>query len=81
MPSTSTRNAATRRSPPRRQEKQGEEFADPLAWLGQVLGEDVTEARLSSRLTDSAACLVGDAYSMSPQLEKLYRASGQPVPP
>ena len=42
--------------------------------------EDVTEARLSSRLTDSAACLVGDAYSMSPQLEKLYRASGQPVP-
>ena len=57
-------------------EKQGEEFADLLAWLGQVLGEDVTEARLSSRLTDSAACLVGDAYSMSPQLEKLYRASG-----
>lgn len=62
------------------QEKQGEEFAGLLAWLGQVLGEDITEARLSSRLTDSAACLVGDAYSMSPQLEKLYRASGQPVP-
>lgn len=60
--------------------KQGEEFAGLLAWLGQTLGDDVTEARLSARLTDSAACLVGDAYSMSPQLEKLYRASGQPVP-
>ena len=23
---------------------------------------------------------MGDAFSMSPQLEKLYRASGQPVP-
>ncbi len=61
-------------------EKQGEEFGDLLAWLGQTLGDDITEARLSTRLTDSAACLVGDAYSMSPQLEKLYRASGQPVP-
>ncbi|GED98100.1 molecular chaperone HtpG [Gordonia crocea] len=61
-------------------EKRGEEFAGLLSWLGGVLGDDVTEARLSTRLTDSAACLVGDAYSMSPQLEKLYRASGQPVP-
>ena len=60
--------------------KQTEEFASLLAWLGQTLGEDITEARLSNRLTDSAACLVGDAYSMSPQLEKLYRASGQPGP-
>lgn len=61
-------------------EKQSEEFKDLLAWLGEVLDEDITEARLSSRLTDSAACLVGDTYSMSPQLEKLYRASGQVVP-
>ncbi|QKT07423.1 molecular chaperone HtpG [Gordonia sp. X0973] len=61
-------------------EKQGEEFAGLLEWLGTSLDADITEARLSSRLTDSAACLVGDAHSMSPQLEKLYRASGQPVP-
>ncbi|MFT4199139.1 molecular chaperone HtpG [Gordonia sp. (in: high G+C Gram-positive bacteria)] len=61
-------------------EKKSAEYADLLAWLGQTLGEDITEARLSGRLTDSAACLVGDEYSMSPQLEKLYRASGQPVP-
>ncbi|MFT3900154.1 MAG: molecular chaperone HtpG [Gordonia sp. (in: high G+C Gram-positive bacteria)] len=60
--------------------KQSAEYADLLSWLGEVLGEDITEARLSSRLTDSAACLVGDEFSMSPQLEKLYRASGQPVP-
>ncbi|MEZ5211745.1 molecular chaperone HtpG [Gordonia sp. (in: high G+C Gram-positive bacteria)] len=56
------------------------EFAGLLTWLTGVLDDDVSETRLSKRLTDSAACLVGDAFAMSPQLEKLYRASGQPVP-
>ncbi|AZG44640.1 molecular chaperone HtpG [Gordonia insulae] len=61
-------------------EKQAESFAGLLGWLGETLSDDVSEARLSSRLTESAACLVGDTFSMSPQLEKLYRASGQELP-
>ncbi|ALG84951.1 molecular chaperone HtpG [Gordonia phthalatica] len=60
--------------------KQQEQFAPLLTWMGETLTDEVTEVRLSSRLTESAACLVGDAFSMTPQLEKLYRASGQPVP-
>ena len=56
------------------------EYGDLLTWLGEALSDDVTEARISHRLTESAACLVGDTFSMSPQLEKLYRASGQDVP-
>ncbi|GAA3967140.1 molecular chaperone HtpG [Gordonia caeni] len=56
------------------------EFAGLLEWLTGVLDQDVSATRLSKRLTDSAACLVGDTFSMSPQLEKLYRASGQEVP-
>ncbi|MGI6796900.1 molecular chaperone HtpG [Gordonia sihwensis] len=60
--------------------KRDEEFAPLLSWLAETLADDVSEARLSSRLTESAACLVGDTFSMTPQLEKLYRASGQPVP-
>ncbi|MGC4932158.1 molecular chaperone HtpG [Gordonia sp. DT30] len=56
------------------------EFEGLLSWLGETLSDDITEARLSKRLTESAACLVGDDFSMSPQLEKLYRASGQEVP-
>lgn len=56
------------------------EFADLMAWLTEVLEADVSQTRLTKRLTDSAACLVGDTFSMSPQLEKLYRASGQQVP-
>ncbi|WLP90661.1 molecular chaperone HtpG [Gordonia sp. NB41Y] len=59
---------------------QAEEFEGLLGWLGEALGDDITEARLSKRLTESAACLVGDDFSMSPQLEKLYRASGQELP-
>ena len=66
----------------RKAEKQQREegFADFLSWLGEALSDDISEARLSSRLTESAACLVGDTYSMSPQLEKLFRASGQELP-
>jgi molecular chaperone HtpG len=44
------------------------------------LEADVKEVRLSSRLTTSAACLVGDAYDVSPTLEKMYRAMGQDMP-
>ena len=36
--------------------------------------------RLSSRLTDSAACLVGDQGDLTPQMEQLMRAMGQEVP-
>ncbi|AZZ82487.1 molecular chaperone HtpG [Gordonia sp. CNJ-863] len=55
-------------------------YADLLSWLTTTLSDDVSETRLSSRLTESPACLVGDTFSMSPQLEKLYRASGQQFP-
>ncbi|MGB3301100.1 MAG: molecular chaperone HtpG [Gordonia sp. (in: high G+C Gram-positive bacteria)] len=60
--------------------KRDEEFAPLLSWMGETLTDEVTEVRLTNRLTESAACLVGDDFSMTPQLEKLYRASGQEVP-
>ncbi len=58
--------------------KQG--FAELLTWMGTVLAEDVKEVRLSHRLTDSAACLVGEAGDLTPTLEKMYRAMGQEPP-
>ncbi|KAF0967195.1 MULTISPECIES: molecular chaperone HtpG [Gordonia] len=61
-------------------EEQNKAYADLLSWLTTTLSDDVSETRLSSRLTESPACLVGDTFSMSPQLEKLYRASGQQFP-
>ncbi|MCX5045110.1 molecular chaperone HtpG [Aldersonia sp. NBC_00410] len=61
-------------------EEQEKDFADLLGWLTETLSDDVKQVRLSSRLTDSPACLVGEAYDITPQLERMYRASGQTVP-
>ncbi|MFE2106879.1 molecular chaperone HtpG [Kitasatospora sp. NPDC059463] len=61
--------------------KREQEFAALLPWLTQALSGQVKEVRLSSRLTTSAACVVGDAQDMTPTLEKMYRAMGQEVPP
>lgn len=55
-------------------------FADLLTWMGTALADDVKEVRLSHRLTDSAACLVGDPGDLTPTLEKMYRAMGQEPP-
>lgn len=61
-------------------EEQQKEFADLLTWLKETLSEHVKEVRLSTRLTDSPACLITDAFGMTPALARLYQASGQDVP-
>ncbi|MGW2126369.1 molecular chaperone HtpG [Streptomyces sp. NPDC001758] len=61
-------------------EKQAEAYAGLLGWMGERLGEDVKEVRLSTRLTKSPACLVADADDLTPALENMYRAMGQEVP-
>ncbi|MDP7724076.1 molecular chaperone HtpG [Mycobacterium sp. TY814] len=61
-------------------EEQQKEFADLLTWLKETLSDHVKEVRLSSRLTDSPACLITDAFGMTPALARLYQASGQDVP-
>ncbi len=61
-------------------EEQAKEFADLLTWLKETLGDHVKEVRLSTRLTESPACLITDAFGITPALARLYRASGQDVP-
>ncbi|MEU8263253.1 molecular chaperone HtpG [Micromonospora sp. NPDC048999] len=61
-------------------EAEREEYADLLTWMSGALADSVKEVRLSSRLTTSPACVVGDAHDMTPTLEKMYRAMGQEVP-
>ncbi len=58
-----------------------EEFGPLLTWLTTTLGEDVKEVRLSTRLTASPACIVGDTHDMTPTLERMYRSMGQELPP
>lgn len=61
-------------------EEQEKEFADLLAWLKETLSEHVKDVRLSTRLTESPACLITDAFGITPTLARLYRATGQDVP-
>jgi len=56
------------------------DFADLMTWMTTTLAENVKEVRLSSRLTTSPACIVGDSHDITPTLEKMYRAMGQEVP-
>jgi molecular chaperone HtpG len=56
------------------------DFADLLTWLQETLEEHVKEVRLSTRLTSSPACLITDTFGITPQLARMYRASGQEVP-
>ena len=61
--------------------EQDKEFEGLLGWLKSSLDEQVKEVRLSSRLTTSPACIVGDTYDLTPTLEKMYRSMGQALPP
>jgi molecular chaperone HtpG len=61
-------------------EKAQEQYQDLLERVKKALGDEVGEVRLSSRLTDSPACLVVDENAMSAHLERLLREAGQTVP-
>jgi molecular chaperone HtpG len=61
-------------------EEQDKDFADLLTWLKETLSDHVKEVRLSTRLTESPACLITDTFGMTPALARMYRASGQVVP-
>ena len=54
-----------------------EAHASLLESLQAKLDEHIKEIRFSSRLTESAVCLVGGDNDMSPGLERLMRQSGQ----
>jgi molecular chaperone HtpG len=61
-------------------EEQVKEFAELLAWLKETLSDHLAEVRLSTRLTDSPACLITPTFGITPALARMYQASGQTVP-
>lgn len=46
----------------------------------KVLGQKIKDVRLTTRLTDSACCLVSDDNDVSGHLERLLKSAGQNVP-
>ncbi|MCQ8187320.1 molecular chaperone HtpG [Streptomyces rugosispiralis] len=61
-------------------EQRQKDFAELLSWMTSTLSEQVKEVRLSSRLTTSPACIVGDTFDVTPALENIYRSMGQNLP-
>jgi len=61
-------------------ESKQRELSDLLACLRVHLQREIKEVRLSSRLTTSAACLVGDEHDMSPRVQRMLEQLGQKAP-
>jgi len=57
-----------------------QEFADFLQALRVHVQDEVKEVRLSTRLTSSPACLVGDEHDMTPRMQRMLEQLGQKAP-
>jgi molecular chaperone HtpG len=59
----------------------GSEDADALLQrMKSVLGDDVSDVRSTSRLTDSPSCLALAEHEMGVQMQRMLRAAGQELP-
>ena len=59
--------------------KEEKQFKGFLEFAKELL-DGVKEVKLTTRLKDSAAVLVGDEHSLSPHIAEMMRRAGQPVP-
>jgi molecular chaperone HtpG len=57
-----------------------EEFKDVIERVNKSLGDKISEARMSQRLTDSPSCLVLNEHDMSAQMQQILEAAGQYAP-
>jgi molecular chaperone HtpG len=61
-------------------ESKKETFSSLFDAIKSHLEDKVKDVKPSSHLRDSVSCLSGDTYDMSAYMEKLLKASGQPLP-
>ncbi|QYJ76657.1 molecular chaperone HtpG [Shewanella sp. FJAT-52076] len=62
------------------QEKLAQESEPLVERFKSALGDKVSEVKITTRLTDTPACVVTGEGEMSSQMIKLMQAAGQPVP-
>jgi molecular chaperone HtpG len=60
-----------------KEEKAKKEYSSLIEYVQRKLDENIKEVRFSKRLTDSACCLVGDAYDQSPYMERIMKSMNQ----
>ncbi|MSQ19122.1 MAG: molecular chaperone HtpG [Betaproteobacteria bacterium] len=56
------------------------DYKELVTKIKEALGDKVKEVKVSARLTESASCLVADAFDMSGNLQRIMKAVGQDVP-
>jgi molecular chaperone HtpG len=61
-------------------EEQQKQLGDLLSCFRVHLQDEVKEVRLSSRLTSSPVCLVGDEHDLSPRVARMLEQLGQKPP-
>ncbi|WP_445146636.1 molecular chaperone HtpG [Dyella sp. Tek66A03] len=65
----------------KKQQEEASKAAEPvLKKLKELLGDRVSEVRVSARLTDSPSCLALSDHEMAPHLARLLREAGHDVP-
>ncbi len=62
------------------QEKVAEQLKPLLERVKTALGEEVSEVRITHRLTDSPACVVVGQFDMGAQMRRILESAGQKVP-
>lgn len=60
-------------------EKIADDFKDLVERVQKSLADKVKEVRITNRLTESPACLVGGEYDMSATMERILKEAGQQV--
>jgi len=63
-----------------KKKEQQEQYKGLLEFIKGKLEESVKEVRFSSRLTESACCLVADEYGLNANMERIMKAMNQDVP-
>ena len=64
-----------------KQENQAKENEDFLKKVKEALGEQVTDVKVTNRLTDTPSCVIGQGNQMmTAQMRRLLEASGQKLP-
>ena len=61
-------------------EEANKAFEDVIERVKKTLGDPISDARMSQRLTDSPSCLVLNEQDMSIQMQQILEAAGQYAP-
>jgi molecular chaperone HtpG len=64
----------------KQQEEASKTYESLIKQITELLKDKVDAVRITSRLTDSPACLVSGAHDMDAQMRKIMEAAGQKVP-